>query len=145
MKHALALVCSLLLAVTARAENPRCVAEFEAESARIQREAGARAPAPGSDQALQQRFMQGVHTQLEAAAARARACEEASRPRPGSPAAQAAMAREQQCVDAANRELDQLNLRMPSQGAPSMEQQRARREAENRILDNRQDCLRKAR
>ncbi len=141
MKYALALICSLLLATTARAENPRCIAEFEAESARIQREAMARAPAPGSDQNTQQRFMQGVHSQLEAAAARARTCEEASRPRPGSPAAQAAIARDQQCKDTAKRELDQIKL--PPK--PSFEQQRAYREAETRILDAMMDCVRRAR
>lgn len=144
MKYALALICSLLLAATARAENPRCIAEFEAESARIQREAMARAPAPGSDQETQRQFMAPIHAALEAAGAKARACEEASRPRPGSPVAQAAMAREQQCTDTANRELDQLKQRLP-QGKPGFEQQRAQREAETRILDARMDCLRRAR
>lgn len=144
MKYALSLLCTLLLATTARAENPRCAAEFEAESARIQREAMARAPAPGSDTRTQQQFMQGMHAQLQAAAAKARACEEASQPKPGSPAAQAAMAREQQCSDTANRELDQLRQRLP-QGQASTDQQRAQREAENRILDARMDCLRRAR
>ncbi|KRI01434.1 hypothetical protein [Curvibacter sp. PAE-UM] len=141
MKYVLALICSLLLATTARAENPRCIAEFEAESARIQREAMARAPAPGSDQETQRQFMAPIHAALEAAGAKARACEEASRPRPGSPAAQAAVARERQCTDTANREIDQIKL--PPK--PSFEQQRAYREAETRILDARMDCLRRAR
>ncbi len=144
MPHVLLLLGALLLATTARAENPRCLAEFEAESARIQREAMARAPAPGSDTRTQQQFMAPIHAALEAAAARARACEEASRPKPGSPAAQAAMAREQQCADTANRDLAQLRQRLP-QGQAGMEQQRAQREAENRILDARMDCLRRAR
>jgi hypothetical protein len=144
MPHVLLLLGALLLATTARAENPRCLAEFEAESARIQREAMARAPAPGSDTSTQQQFMAPIHAALEAAAARARACEEASRPKPGSPAAQAAVARERQCADTANRDLDQLRQRLP-QGQASMEQQRAQREAENRILDARMDCLRRAR
>ncbi len=141
MKYVLALICSLLLAATARAENPRCIAEFEAESVRIQREAMARAPAPGSDQETQRQFMAPIHAALEAAGAKARACEEASRPQPGSPAAQAAVARERQCTDTANREIDQIKL--PPK--PSFEQQRAYREAETRILDARMDCLRRAR
>jgi hypothetical protein len=89
MKTALALACALLLATTVQAQTgeSRCVTDFRAEQARIEREAMARAPAPGSDQATQQRFMQGVHTQLKAAADRAEACEAASRPQPGSPAA----------------------------------------------------------
>lgn len=144
MKYALTLLCSLLLVTTARAEDPRCAAQYEAEADRIQREAMAHAPAPGSDQNTQRQFMQGVHSQLKAAAARAEACEQASRPKTGSPAAQAAVGREQQCADAANRELDQLKRRMP-QGQPSMEQQRVQREAETRILDARMDCLRRAR
>ena len=144
MKYALLLLCYLLLATTARAENPRCLAEFEAESARIQREAMARAPAPGSDTRTQQQFMAPIHAALEAAAAKARACEEASRPQPGSPAAQAAAARAQQCTDTANREIDQIRQRLPPD-KPSFEQQRAYREAETRILDARMDCLRRAR
>jgi len=144
MKYALALLCTLLLATTAQADNPRCRAEFEAESARIQREAMARAPAPGSDTRTQQQFMAPIHAALEAAAAKARACEEASRPGPGSPAAQAAAAREQQCTDTANREIDQLRQRLPTD-KPGFEQQRAYREAETRILDARMDCLRRAR
>lgn len=145
MKHVLVFISALLLAAPARAENPRCLAEYEAESTRIQREAMARAPAPGSDQETQRQFMQGVHTQLKAASTRARACEEASRPQPGSPAAQAAMARERQCTDTASRELDQIRQRLPAQGQPSFEQQRAYREAETRILDARADCLLRAR
>lgn len=145
MKYVLALVCGLLLATMARAENPRCLAEFEAESARIQREAMARAPAPGSDTRTQQQFMAPVHAALQAAAAKARACEEASRPQTGSPAAQAAAARAQQCTDTANREIDQARAGMQAQGRPTMEQQRAYREAEDRILDARADCLRRAR
>lgn len=141
MKHLLTLCCVALLASTAQAKDPRCMAQYEAEAERIQREAMARAPAPGSDQATQQRFMQGVHTQLKAAADRAEACEAASRPKPGSPAAQAAIAREQQCKDTATRELDKIKL--PDK--PSFEQQRAYREAETRILDGMMDCVRKAR
>ncbi len=144
MKYALALICSLLLAPPARAENPRCLAEFEAESARIQREAMARAPAHGSNQETQRQFMAPIYAALEAAAAKARACEDASRPPPGSPAAQAAAARAQQCTDTANREIDQIRQRLPAD-KPSFEQQRAYREAESRILDARMDCLRRAR
>ena len=143
MKTALALAGGLLLASTPQAQTSesRCTRDFKAEQTRIEREAMARAPAPGSDQATQQRFMQGVHAQLQTAAARAEACEAASRPQPGSPAAQAAAARAQQCTDTAQRELDRVKL--PPQ--PSFEQQRAHREAETRILDARMDCLRRAR
>ena len=141
MKHLLTLCCFVLLASTAQAKDPRCMAQYEAEAERIQREAGARAPAPGSDQATQQRFMQGVHTQLKAAADRAEACEAASRPKPGSPAAQAEAARYQQCRDTANREFDRI--RLPAQA--TFEQQRAYREAETRILDAMRDCERKLR
>jgi len=144
MQHTLIFIAALLLASTARAENPRCIAEFEAESARIQREAMARAPAPGSDQETQRQFMQGVHTRLQAAGARAEACEAASRPKAGSPAAQAAAARTRQCTDTANREIDQLRQRLPAD-KPTLEQQRAYREAETRIVDARMDCLRRAR
>lgn len=140
MKYLLSL-CGVLLASAAQAENPRCRAEAEAEVARIQREAGARAPAPGSDPATQQRFMQGVHAQLAGVEARARACEEASRPKPGSPVAQAANTRLEQCRSAATRALEQIKL-PPN---PSFEQQRSYREAETRILDTRMDCERKAR
>ncbi|MCZ8252197.1 MAG: hypothetical protein O9318_06985 [Hylemonella sp.] len=143
MKTALALASALLLAAAAQAQTgeSRCTQDFKAEQARIEREAMARAPAPGSDQATQQRFMQGVHAQLQAAAARAEACEAATRPQPGSAAAQAIAAKQQQCTDMAKRELDQIKL--PPQ--PSFEQQRAYREAETRILDARMDCLRRAR
>jgi hypothetical protein len=143
MKTALALAVALLLTSTPQAQTgeSRCTRDFKAEQTRIEREAMARAPAPGSDQATQQRFMQGVHAQLQAAAARAEACEAASRPQPGSPAAQAAAAKAQQCTDTAQRELDRVKL--PPQ--PSFEQQRAHREAETRILDARMDCLRRAR
>jgi len=145
MKHLLTLCCFLLLASTAQAKDPRCMSQYDAEAERIQREAMARAPAPGSDQATQRQFMQGIHTQLKAAADRAEACEAASRPKPGSPAAQAAAARAQQCTDTANREIDQARASMQAQGRPTMEQQRAYREAEDRILDARADCLRRAR
>lgn len=144
MKYIPIFVSALVLAAAARAENPRCLAEFEAESTHIQREAMARAPAPGSDQETQRQFMQGVHTQLQAAGARAEACEAASRPKPGSPAAQAAMARERECTDTASREIDQIRQHLPKD-KPSFEQQRAYREAETRILDARADCMRRAR
>ena len=142
MKTALALACALLLATTVQAQTgeSRCITQLKAEQARIEREAMARAPAPGSDQATQQRFMQGVHTQLNAAADRAEACEAASRPKAGSPATQAAAVRAQQCTDTANRELDQIKL--PPQA--SFEQQRTYREAQTRILDARMACLRRA-
>lgn len=145
MKHLLVSMGTLLLMTPALAENPRCVAEFQRESDRIQREALARAPAPGSDVRTQQEYMRPIHEALKAAEERARACEAASRPRPGSPAAQAASAREQQCTDAANRELDQVRQRLPAQGTPTPEQQRAYREAEARVLDARMECLRRAR
>ncbi len=141
MKHLLTLCCSLLLAATAQAKDPRCMAQYDAEAERIQREAMARAPAPGSDQATQRQFMQGIHTQLKAAADRAEACEAASRPKPGSPEAQAAIARDRQCKDTATRELERIKL--PNN--PSFEQQRAYREAETRILDAMMDCTRRAR
>lgn len=142
MIHTLLILSALLpLAATAQTGNPACLAAFEAESARIQQEAGARAPAPGSDPATQQRFMETVHAQLQAAAARARACEQASRPAAGSAPAQAAAARYQQCRDTANRERERL--RLPANA--TFEQQRAYREAESRILDAMMDCERRAR
>ena len=82
-----------------------------------------------------------MHTQLEGVEARARACEAASRPKPGSAAAQAAVARLEQCRNAATRALDQIKL--PPNA--SFDQQRSYREAENRILDGMRDCERKAR
>ncbi len=143
MRTALALASVLLLVSTPQAQTSEshCTRDFKAEQARIEREAMARAPAPGSDQATQRRFMEGVHAQLQAAAARAEACEAASRPQPGSPAAQAAITRHQQCRDAATRALDQIKL--PTN--PSVEQQRAYREAEARILYTLRDCDLKAR
>ena len=139
MKYALALTGALLLAPTAQAQNARCQAEFKAEVARIEREAAARSPAPGSDQRAQQQFMQAIHAALEAAGARAEACERASQPK-----AAARPDRYKECMERAEQQLDQAQRDLPRH-LDSTEQQRRLREAETRIGDERMACMRSAR
>ena len=141
MRIALALISALVLCAPAWADPARCRTAYDAEVARIEREALPHAPPPGSDVRTQQQFMAGVHARLEAAARRAEQCEQASRPKPDAAARQATQIRQQQCAELADREYAMLRQRG---GGNSPEQQRDRREAEMRIMDERMACMRNA-
>ncbi len=77
------LICHSMFAATAQpafaAEDPKCMARFDAERARIEREAAATAP-KASDLPAYQRWSASLHAALEAAGREAEACNKRSTP-----------------------------------------------------------------
>jgi hypothetical protein len=86
---ALLALLALLLAPTAHAaDNPRCIEAYKAEIARIGRdaEAAAKINPPPQDREGQRQYMIPIEKALNAAAEKARQCEEGSRGAPKGPA-----------------------------------------------------------
>jgi|GEM_PF-2549211 len=141
------LLLAALCGPAAAADDPRCLAEYRAEEARLQREAARAAAAspPGRDLQAQQRLMQPVHDGLKAAAERAEQCNRRSRPAPSPDAA----LRQAQCAEQADRQMAALRQRLAGAAgpgvSPSREAQAAQRAEETRIADERMRCLQQAR
>lgn len=144
------------------AESSRCMDAYTAEVRRIGIEAEMKAKANpvGRDIEAQQRFMQPVHDAMLAAANRARDCEEAEKrargtgpatTTPGSGAQGASTANAEQtgeyasCMARVDQRLDQLRRRTDANPNPDPAEQKARREARQRVVDERAACLRMAR
>ncbi len=129
------------------AEDPRCIAEYEAEEARIMREAGKAAvvSSPGRDPKAQQQFMIPIHEALKAAGERAEKCLEESRRAASRENAATINLRTKQCIDNANRQIADLQKRGSARAGLSPGEQTALRNEENRIFEERIECLRKVR
>jgi hypothetical protein len=128
------------------AEDPRCIAEFKAEEARIVREAG-QADAvnpPGRDPEAQQQFMIPIHDALKAAAERAKKCQEDSRRAFYRENSAAIDLRIKQCADKADRQISELRQRSAGRAGLSFSEQTALRSEENRISEERMECMRRA-
>lgn len=125
------------------ADNPRCLAEYKVEEARIMGDAGRAATAnpPGRDTEAQQQFMIPVYEALKAAAERAEQCNRESLP----PRSSAANLREKQCADKADQQIAELDRSNTSRTNLSRGEQMALRDEQNRISDARMDCMQKAR
>lgn len=125
------------------ADDPKCLAEFKAEEARITREVeravSANPPARG-DLKAQQQIMQPVYERLEAAARRAEECNRRSRPKPS----QDALARMNECVRKADQEMDALRRKYSGIQKPTFAEQTAERDESLRIADQRMACMQKA-
>ena len=125
------------------ADDPKCLAEFKAEEARITREAeraaAANPPARG-DLKAQQQIMQPVYEGLEAAARRAEECNRRSRPKPS----QDALARMNECARKADQEMEAVRRKYSGIPKPSFAEQTAEREESLRIADQRMACMQKA-
>ena len=125
------------------ADDPKCLAEFKAEEARITREAeraaAANPPARG-DLKAQQQIMQPVYAGLEAAARRADECNRRSRP----PLSQDAVARMYECARKADQEMDVVRRNYSNIQKPSFAEQTAMRNESERISDQRMACMQKA-
>ena len=125
------------------ADDPKCLAEFKAEEARITREAeraaAANPPARG-DLKAQQQMMQPVHAALEAAARRAEDCNRRRRP----PLSQDASARMNECARKADQEMDALRRKYSGIQKPTFAEQTAERDESLRIADQRMACMQKA-
>ena len=129
------------------AEESRCVTEYMVEEARIIHEAeiAAKEHPPGKDPESQRGFMTPIHNALKAAADKADKCEdELRRNRPES-IRNAEAAREQACTDNANAKLNALRSTSDTDVQLSREEQTSLRNKENAILDERMECLQKAR
>jgi hypothetical protein len=159
-----ATLCAAMLCATPApaAESSRCMDAYTAEVTRIGVEAEMKAKANpvGRDIEAQQRFMQPVHDAMLAAANRARDCEEAEKrargtgpapaaPRKAAPAAPAANAEQTGeyagCMARVDQRLDQLRRRTDANPNPDPTEQKVRREARQRVVDERAACLRMAR
>lgn len=125
------------------ADDPKCLAEYQAEEARITREAeraaAANPPARG-DLKAQQQIMQPVYAGLEAAARRAEACNRRSRP----PLSQDATARMNECARKADQEMDGVRQKYSAIQRPTFAEQTAKRNEIERISDQRMACMQKA-
>lgn len=127
------------------ADDPRCLAEYKAEEARIMRDAGqaARTNPPGRDLKAQQQIMIPVHDALKAASEKAENCNREARAAAYRDNKAAIDLRTRQCTEKADRQLDELRKRSGGRADLSRDEQIAQRSGENRILDERMECLRK--
>lgn len=132
--------------LSAAADNPGCIAEYEAEVRRIVSNAGRDAAAnpPGPDIKAQQQFMIPIHQALKAAAERARLCEEKSRGEIPKEISAAANLRAKQCINKADQQIAELRQRNAGRTNLSRGEQMALRDEENRIDEERAGCLRQA-
>lgn len=130
--------CAALSWAAASADD-RCLADYEAESTRIQREFTARPPA--REPAAQQQWSRELHDALEGAARRARQCQEDSRPKPGSAEFQKEVDRLKPCLARVDRRVAEFDRRYRGRTLSSAEQV-ARHEEEARIIDERMQCQR---
>lgn len=125
------------------ADDPKCLAEYKAEEARITREAeraaAANPPARG-DLKAQQQIMQPAYAGLEAAARRAEECNRRSRP----PLSQDATARMNECARKADQEMDGVRQKYSAIQKPTFAEQTAMRNESERISDQRMACMQKA-
>jgi hypothetical protein len=119
----------------------RCLAQYTAEEARIvsNAERTANANPPGSDVKAQQKLMASTSEALKAAAERAEQCERDSRKSTGTSPSQ------NQCAERATQQINELNKRYAGRSNLSLGEQTARREEQDRIIDSRMACERKAR
>jgi hypothetical protein len=122
--------------------DDRCLAAYDAESTRIEREFAARPPA--REPAAQQQWSRELHDALEGAARRARQCQEDSRPKPGSAEFQKEVDRLQPCLAQVDRRVAEFDRRYRGRTLSSAEQV-ARHEEEARIIDERMQCQRQVR
>jgi len=143
----LSLVLIGFASFAAAADNPSCLSEYNAEVARITRNAeqAAAVNPPGRDITAQQQLMIPVHEALKAAATRAEQCNKESQGEGSSSGSAATNLREKQCVDKANQQIAELDRRNAGRSDLSFEEQKELRDEQNRIIDARMECLRKAR
>lgn len=127
------------------ADDPRCLAEYKAEEARIMRDAeqAAKANPPGRDLKAQQQLMTPVHDALKAAGEKADKCNRDARSAAYRDNQAAIDLRTRQCTEKADRQLDEMRKRSAGRAGLSRDEQIAQRSAQDRILDERMDCLRK--
>lgn len=135
---AVVVICCLLSPAHAQ-ENDRCIRQFEAEAARIEREYMKSPPAAGAQEAAVA-WSKGLHTALEQVARKAEECS-AEAARAAAPQRRIA---EQECSRQAHRGFEDLTRRYGS-GHLSTAEQVARREEELRLNDALNACLAAAR
>jgi hypothetical protein len=133
--------------LSSAADNSDCLAEYNAEVARITRDAerAAATNPPGRDIKAQQQLLIPVYDALKAAAERASQCEDKSRGETSSPISAAANLLAKQCIDKADQQITELRQRNAGLTNLSRGEQMALRNEENRIEEERMDCLRQAR
>lgn len=117
-------------------EDRQCLARFEAERLRIEREFAAQAPKAG-DQEAQGRWLKRLTERMEAAGRDAEACSKRSRPAP-TPGSRAAL---DACLDDAARRLTEAEKPYAGRTLTAQEQ-RALREIQQRLIDERSACAR---
>lgn len=125
------------------ADNPKCIAEYKAEVARITRDAerAATANPPGRDVKAQQQLMLPVQDALKAAAERAEQCNRSIRPSQ-SPDANVRL---MQCADNASQQIEELHRGYANRTNLSHNEQMVLRTEENRIYEERMNCMQNAR
>jgi hypothetical protein len=139
----LIIVLTGFASLSSAADNPRCLAEYKAEEARITRDAGRAAAAnpPGRDTKAQQQFMIPVYEALKAAAERAEQCNRENL----QPRSAASNLLEKQCADKADQQIAELDRRNADRTNLPRGEQMELRDEQNRISDARMDCMQKAR
>ena len=127
------------------ADDPRCLAEYTAAEARILRDAGqaAKANPAGNDLKAQQQLMIPVHAALKAVAEKAENCNREARGAAYRDNKAAIDLRTRQCTEKADRQLAELQQRSAGRSGSSRDEQIAVRTEQDRIVNERMDCLRK--
>lgn len=129
----LAIIVASLLPSFAIAQD-RCMAEYQAEVGRIERDLARQVPTKG-DKDGEIRWATKLHTALAAASKRSEECTRASKPTE-SPAA---VEREQNCIALLSQRADEIAKRYGG-GTLSRADQIARRGEEDRLIEERMAC-----
>ncbi|MES2976324.1 MAG: hypothetical protein V4757_22080 [Pseudomonadota bacterium] len=117
------------------AEDPKCMARFDAERGRIEREAAATAP-KASDLPAYQRWSANLHAALQAAGREAEACNKRSTP----PLSTQERSSLDACLARASGRLAEAEKRYQGR-ALSMAEQTAQRALQQQALDERDACV----
>jgi hypothetical protein len=134
-RRALPALLGLLLPLAAAAQD-RCVTQYEAEQARIQREYAEQRPAAGDKAAAAAAFKK-MHGQLEAAAKKADDCRRADKPKP----TPGMIAERDRCLAAITKRGEDIEKRYGGKIMTKADQT-ARRGEEDRLAQDRNACNR---
>ena len=115
----------------------RCMAQYQAEQLRIEREAAQQRPAKG-DTAAEQKWAQNMHAAMAIAAKNAEQCVRDNKP----PVSAAVLAKEQDCIASLHRRSTELAQKYKDKSLSTSEQIAYRAE-NNKLIEDRMKCSRR--
>lgn len=131
--RAVLLVATVLPSAAVLAQD-RCMAQYQAEQMRIEREAAQQRPTKG-DRAAEEKWAKSMHAALALAAKNAEQCQRDSKP----PVAAAVLAKEQACIAALHRRMAELDQKYKGKSLSASEQM-ARRAEDDKLVEDRMKC-----